>query len=116
MERRIDWDTAEVRDGRLTVELVGDGPKGWTKRIPGVIAMLSPRGEGWGEITANKHRLEVGAVKEGSEDDLRHLLESALQQVDADLSGDSQDSEDSDSGKDRKMAETFRRFAESAPD
>jgi hypothetical protein len=38
--RTIDWASAQIRDGSLTVELHGENRKGWSKDFGGVLALL----------------------------------------------------------------------------
>jgi hypothetical protein len=123
--REIDWASAEVRDGSLTVELTGDAPKGWVKDFDGVLALLQSGNQGWGGVTIRKNRIEVADVLEGSAEELRHLLESVVLQVNSDLELDAgedisarqgEDAAESDRATrvavDRGMAATFRSFAQ----
>jgi hypothetical protein len=119
----IDWATAEIDDGDLTVELTGKTPKGWAKRFEAVLALLGRTSAGWGEIAVRKQRIKVKGVLAGSEGDLRHLIESALQQVNSDFAPDHDEGADEDArdeghpdegdrdDAEREMAETFRGFA-----
>jgi hypothetical protein len=113
----VDWAQADVSDGELTVGLTGDAPKEWAARFDAVAERLS-RGGRWGAIKVKKKRITVAGVSEGAEGDLRHFLESVVQQVNADLepepepeSGDDGGEDDGASEEDRRMAETFRSFA-----
>lgn len=117
-QRQIDWSTAEISGGTLTVGLVGETPKGWSKRFDGVLALLGQGASGeWGKITLHKKTIKVDDVQEGSEEDLRHLLESVLLQVNSDFepstdqSEFSVDEDDPRAEKDRSMADAFRDFA-----
>jgi hypothetical protein len=116
--RQIDWATAEVDGGTLTVGLDGEAPKHWSRRLRVVLALLEHTGDGWGKITPRKNAVRVAEVREGTEEDLRHLLDGALQQVNADLSSDGdEESEphdpDPEAETDRRLTETFRSFASS---
>lgn len=118
-QRQIDWTSAEIKDGVLTVGLVGESPRGWTKRFEAVLALLEHGLGDWGRITVTKQRIKVLDVQEGAERELRHLLESVLLQVNSDLAPDTGggDEDEGESGDpqveaDRKMTETFRGFAE----
>jgi hypothetical protein len=119
-QRQINWNTAEIVDGALTVELTGDAPKGWGKRFAGVLALLDQGGGGWGEIKLRKSTVKVTEVEEGSEDSLKHLLESVLQQVNTDLdlsaseASHEQLEEDQRTQRDRRMTDAFRGFAEAS--
>ncbi|HEY1833707.1 MAG TPA: hypothetical protein VGG08_04660 [Solirubrobacteraceae bacterium] len=100
----------------MTVTLKGELPRGWRKRFAGVVALLDPNSDRWGEITLHKGTLTVAGVREGYETDLRHLLESTLMQVNADLdSGQEHDDGDADEDDqvaqaDARMTDTFRGF------
>lgn len=111
---RIEWASAEVEDGELQVELAGELPKGWAKRFGAVFARLGADGEQrWGEARVKKGRLLVGGLTEGCEADLRHELESALQQANADLLAGEDDREQSpEDGPDARMTAAFRSFAD----
>jgi hypothetical protein len=111
---QIDWGSASVDDGRLTVPLDGEPSKEWVKRVEGVLERLQSGGKGWGELKVTKKKVTVDDVADGSESELRHLLESAVLQANADLAAD----EDDDDGKDDERSEAdqqktdaFRAFA-----
>jgi hypothetical protein len=123
--REIEWASAEVRDGVLTVELSPDAPKGWGKDFNGVLALLQSGNQGWGSVRLRKNVIEVADVVEGSEEELRHLLESVVLQVNSDLqldagdgvsAGQGEDAAESDraarQAADRAITATFRSFAE----
>jgi hypothetical protein len=84
-----------------------------------VLALLEQGASGgWGEITLHKKTIKVDDVQEGSEEDLRHLLESVLLQVNSDFEPSpdhrresSVDEDDPRTEKDRSMADAFRDFA-----
>ena len=113
---QINWRTAEIHEGSLTVELAGELPKGWVKHLKGVLALLEQNAGQWDEIKLSKKRITVSDVREGSEDELRHLLESACLQSNADLQLDgpepsSEPEADSQAEADQRMTESFRGFA-----
>jgi hypothetical protein len=117
-QRQIDWARAEVKDRALTVGLTGKAGKEWVKRFNGVLGLLGQNAGGWGEITVHKDMIEVADLQEGSEGDLRHLLESALLQVNADLEPDpDRDAPEAERDPERMidqgMSDTFRGFADS---
>jgi len=59
----------------------------------------------------------VEAVSAGAEEDLRHLLDSAVQQANADFAPEAQDDAgDEPSEEDSAMTEAFRSFAEEPSD
>jgi hypothetical protein len=109
----IDWSTASVDDGTLAVEIVGELPKGWAGHFRGVVSLLD-RGGRWGPIALRKGAIRVTDVEPGAEEDLRHMLESAVVQTDADLDvkpdGDPGE-QDPQAELDREMTRRFRGFA-----
>jgi hypothetical protein len=115
-ETRIDWSSASVDDGQLTVGLEGKPSSEWRTRVERVLERLQTGGSGWGAIKVGKKRLTVADVRDGSESELRHLLESAVLQANADLAPDDEDASDEDderSAADQKLTDAFRAFAES---
>ena len=114
----IEWDTASVSDGRLSVELSKPRPKGWNEQLESVLAQLARPGHAWGEISVGKRKVHVDDVTPGTEEDLRHLLESAVLQANAAAGATEEPDEDQDdgaSGPDDEMAATFRSFASRKP-
>jgi len=116
---QIDWRTAEIHKGSLTVELSGEVPKRWAKHFKGVLALLEQNSGRWGEIGLRKDRITVTDVQAGSEEELRHLLESALLQANADLQGEqaeppSEPEDDPQAEADQRMTDSFRAFAQSS--
>jgi hypothetical protein len=117
--RRIDWESAVVDDGTLEVELTGSASKDWKQRFERVLALLGTPHSGWGEVRLAKGRVRVERLADGSEDELRHLLESAVIEANSTLQPDSAvdreatgaADEDPVAERDRRMTETFRGFA-----
>lgn len=118
----IDWATAEVHDGNLKVSLTGPVCDEWRNRLDGVLARLDHSGTPWGPVRPTKRRLKVADVAEGGEDELRHFLEAAVQQTNADLAGPGPDSPDADaledaaSPSDQRMTDAFRAAAGPPPE
>jgi hypothetical protein len=115
-EVTIDWGQASVDGGRLTVPYAGKAPAGFKPALAHVIERLDRGGSGWGAIKVGKARLRVEDVAAGSESDLRHFLEAAVLQANADVHADTDDDDDTDaSGKrseaDQTMTDAFRDFA-----
>ena len=102
-----------VDDGRLTVSLDGEPSKEWVKRVEGVLDRLHHGGSGWGAIKVSKKRVTVADVADGSENDLRHLLESAVLQANADLADDDDGGGNGHerSEADQQKTDAFRAFA-----
>jgi hypothetical protein len=114
-QREIDWASAEIHGGTLTVELSGERHKRWSEQFSAVLTLVD-RGESrWGDIEITKDGIVVAAVQEGSEADLRHLLESVVLQVNSDLSPDREDSSTDEYPQreaDERQQTAFRAFAE----
>lgn len=123
---KLNWSTAKVEDSTLTVDLDGDLPSGWKGSFDAVAKLLAGPSD-WGDVVVKKKAVRVADVSEGSEERLRHFLESVVTQANADHSPD--DSERDDSGDDADedegggddrdksepdadMSERFRSFAD----
>jgi hypothetical protein len=115
-ETHIDWGSATVGDGRLTVALAGKPSSEWRARVQRVLERLHSSGSGWGAIRVGKKKVTVEDVSAGSEGDLRHLLESAVLQANADLADTDAGGEggagDERSAADQRMTDAFRSFAD----
>ena len=114
----IDWASAAVKEGDLTVALSGEPSTEWARRVQATLERLDRSGSAWGAAKVTKARIEVKAVTAGAEDDLRHLLDGAVQQANADFAAP----EESDaaggelSEADSAMTEAFRSFADDRPE
>jgi hypothetical protein len=111
----IDWGSAAVKGGDLTVELAGEPNAEWAKRVQAVVERLERTGSAWGAIRVTRAAVTVAAVTAGAEEDLRHLLDGAVQQANADFAPEDED-QDVRSEADGAMTETFRAFADATPD
>jgi hypothetical protein len=113
VRREIDWASAGVDGGTLTVALTGGASKEWGKRFGTVVERLRRPSSAWESIAVKKERIEVKGVEPGTEDDLRHFLEAAVQQVNADFAPDEDKAGDAgeESADDQRMADAFRSFA-----
>jgi hypothetical protein len=112
----IDWASAAVQGGDLTVALAGEPNAEWAQRVEAILERLDRGASGWGAVKVTKRRVQVEAVAAGAEEDLRHLLDGAVQQANADFAepeeGDGSDDELSEA--DRASTEAFRSFADEA--
>jgi len=111
----IDWKTASVDDATLTVEITGKPGRTWTARVQEIFERLDRAGSPWGAIKVKKGTLRVEDVTPGSEADLRHLVESAVLQANAEFAPDDEDDDGDDddrSAEDQDMTERFRAFSE----
>jgi hypothetical protein len=120
---KLDWSTAEVTDSKLTVQVAGELPEGWKGTFNATVQLLG--GGSWGEITLKKHTAQVAGLTPGTEEKLKHFLESVVQQANASHHTEEEDQEDEDresddeaeddsereSDSDRDMSERFRAFA-----
>ena len=127
---KLNWSTAKVEDSTLTIDLDGDLPKGWKGSFDAVAKLLSGPSD-WGDVVLKKNAVRVADVSEGSEERLRHFLESVVTQANADHtpdesehdeserddSGDDANEDESDDDRDKSepdadMSERFRSFAD----
>jgi hypothetical protein len=116
----LSWSAAEVKHSKLTVPLEGDVPKGWKKSFEATVLLLG-RGD-WGEIQLKRGSVQVSDVEPGSEEKLRHHLESVVAQANADHEPEESEEEapdadepesettDDDDGPDAEMTQRFRSF------
>ena len=104
---KLSWSDAEVKDGELAVPLDGDVPKGWKQSFARTVALL---GSGdWGEVTLKKGLVLVADVTPGSEEKLRHHLESVIAQANTTTEEDEgPEGEDQPNDPDAEMTERFR--------
>ena len=116
----LSWSAAEVKDSKLTVPLEGEIPKGWKKSFEATVLLLG--GGEWGEIQLKRDRVQVSDVEPGSEEKLRHHLESVVLQANADhepeqpggseedeaRDADESEPEAQDDGPDAEMTRRFR--------
>lgn len=120
---KLDWSTAEVQSGTLTVSLDGKPSDQWGASFERTAHLLD-RGS-WPEIKLGKRKIEVKGVQEGSEERLRFFLESVVQEANAEQGEDEEESEqdgapeaaeensepEQDADPDREMTDRFRSFA-----
>jgi hypothetical protein len=120
---------AAVHNETLTGDLEGDRPSGWKRSFEAVAARLN-RGE-WDHVGVKKDEVRVDGVTPGSEEKIRHFLESVIQQTNVDhgaLDEASPDSVDCDGAEepdgagqgkdspDAQMTAHFRQFADAPQD
>jgi hypothetical protein len=120
--RQIDWVSAQIEDGALTVELTGKGSKAWKARFENVLALLDTPHTTWGEVRLHKSTVKVASVQQGGEPELRHFLESAVLQANSDTQPEVPEdhAEDDDGGGehdvDEQMTATFKAFTQQQED
>ncbi len=111
---KLNWSSAEVKDAELAVALDGDLPKGWKQSFRTTVRLL---GEGeWGEVALKKGTVRVRGVVPGTEEKLRHYLESVVEQANSSHPVEEDESEAAErpagNGPDTEMTEEFRSFAD----
>jgi hypothetical protein len=111
--REIEWNSAEVSDGLLTLSLSNKSSKAWKSQFDAVARLLSVEQRSWGEVSLTKAGIAVQGVSRGSEDELRHLLESIVMEVNAAFAPEpvGATEETPRQSEDREIAEAFRAFA-----
>lgn len=120
-EVKLSWSSAEVDDARLTVPLEGEVPRHWRTDFETTVKRL---GSGqWGEVEVKKDKVHVSDVTPGSEEKLRHHLESVVAQANASHAAREQEKAEKDrhdkgdgdgqnrEGPDAEMTARFRAFA-----
>jgi hypothetical protein len=112
----VDWSSAAVKDGELTVEVSGTPNADWARGLESILERLYRPGSGWGEVEVSKATLRVASVSPGCEADLRHFLDSAVLQVNSNFAPREEGAGDDDDGgggstQDREMTEVFRSFS-----
>jgi hypothetical protein len=115
-ETQIDWAQATVDGGQLAAPLTGAPTKKWAARVDTVLERLHPGSSHWGAIKVTRKKVTVDDVRPGSESDLRHLLESAVLQANADLAAPEEPGEGERSDEDQQMTDAFREFAPAEDD
>jgi hypothetical protein len=117
---RLDWSSAQVSDGTLTIKLSAKPSKPWKGVFDRTVKLLG--GGDWDEVELKSAAVKVTGVQEGVEGSLRQFLEGAVQEANATLaSAEDEDREgenesegdgaegDEDDG-DSRMTERFREF------
>jgi hypothetical protein len=122
---RLDWSTAEVSGGTLTVSLDEKPDDEWAASFERTAHLLD-HGT-WPQIKLKKREIKVGGVEPGSEEKLRFFLESVVQEANAEAGGDADEDDAGDaqedevrpeeaeheSDEDSEMTERFRAFGTS---
>jgi hypothetical protein len=113
---RLDWSAAEVHDGTLTVPLAGEHGKSFKRAFKSTVRLLGEH-PGWGEVELHKSAVQVNDVEPGTEDPLRHHLDSIVIQAAATVAAEEAEDEPSEGetaepGPDAEMTARFRSFAD----
>jgi hypothetical protein len=118
----LEWSTAEVSDGTLTVGLSAKPPKDWRGAFETTSVLLS--GGRW-TATVEKKVVQVAPVVQGDEDGVRQFVEGAVLEANStivderelfgeDPEDDEEGADDAapDSSPDDELTDRFRGFAE----
>jgi hypothetical protein len=73
---KLDWSTAEVSDGKLTVALSGKPPKKWRDAFERTAALLS--GHWHASLNAKKGSVQITSVQPGDEERVRQFAEGVV--------------------------------------
>jgi hypothetical protein len=111
-EITLDWSTAKVKDGTVTVELTEKPATQWVKHFDRTVKLLH-RGN-WSEVKLKNKVIRLGVVAAGTEGEVRHFLESLVLEANTTIEPDQHASSDNGSEEDRVMTERLRAFAEPA--
>jgi hypothetical protein len=113
--RRIDWASADVHEGEVTLKLTGRPSKAWRERFEKVLALLGSSGSGWTEVRLKKSTLTIEALEPQAEGELRHFLESVVAQTNAELPEEPSEEDTREGSRqeilDAEMTATLRSFA-----
>jgi hypothetical protein len=116
-EPKLSWATAEVEGARLTVAIEGVILSGWKRSFNSTLRLLG-RGD-WGEVKVRpkKGTIRVSDVLPGTEERLRHHLESIVEQANTSLRASEPDpggprDQAAPDSPDARMTERFRAFAD----
>lgn len=117
----LDWSTAEVSDGELTVGLSAKPPKRWRDAFERTAALL---GAGNWEVTLKpkKGSVAIESVQPGDEERVRQFVEGAVLEANTTLKRKSEGARDDDDDQepgadapeqsaDEQLTERFRAFA-----
>jgi hypothetical protein len=113
----LDWSSATVTDGKLTVGLSDKPPKKWRESFDRTVGLLG-LGKWKTALNARKASVEIASVEIGDEERVRRMLEGALLEANVTLLGEEAVFDD-DEAADEQPLETpddeitarFRSFA-----
>jgi hypothetical protein len=118
---KLDWSTAEVSDGELTVRLSAKPPKRWRDAFGRTAALL---GAGNWEVTLRpkKGLMQIASVRPGDEERVRQFVEGAVLEANTTLAGEDErqtadadeaepESDQPEPSRDEQLTRQFRAFA-----
>jgi hypothetical protein len=82
---KVDWASAEVIAGTLTLPLTGELSRAWAKHLAELTAVVEHHPSGWGSIEVTRKYVKVDSVRHGAAPDLHRLLEYAVTETNADF-------------------------------
>jgi len=101
---RLNWESAEVKDSTLSVQLVGDVSEEWQSNFQTTAKLL---GGQWGDVEVEDDSVKVGDLGAGDEEKVRHYLEGVVTQANASAdSGDSGEDEEAEDGDSEDKAKS----------
>jgi hypothetical protein len=121
----LDWSTAEVSDGKLTVALSGKPPKKWRDAFERTAALL---GGNWdASLNAKKGSVQITSVQPGDEERVRQFAEGVVLEANTTLvseqelfdtapaADDDEQQPEPDApepSRDQRVTDRFREFAQ----
>jgi hypothetical protein len=123
---KLDWSTAEVSDGKLTVGLSAKPPKDWRDAF-GRTAVLLSAGSWEVALNAKKASVQIASIRPGDEERVRQFIEGVVLEANttlvseeaelfegqlADDDEQQPDPEASEPSPDEQLTGRFRGFAE----
>jgi hypothetical protein len=120
-EVKLDWSSAEVRDGKLVIALEGKLHKAWADAFERTTHLLN-HGR-WKKVKLKKGSVQIRPIAPGEEDAVHHFLESVVLQANSAIEAEAMSgpTEDTDGSKekgareapeDQEMTRRLRSFAE----
>ncbi len=116
---KLDWSSADVNDGMLTVALNNKPPKKWREAFERATALLS-HGNWTTRLNQRNGAVRLDPVQLGEEERVRQFLEGALLEANRtimpedELFADSQSDDETDApdaSPDEELTQRFRGFA-----
>src|SRR5277367_5062458 len=83
---KLDWSTAEVRDGELKVGFSDKAPKKWREAFARTATLLSR--DTWELNEIKPGQMRVSPIRPGEEERVKHFLESAVLEANTTLVGE----------------------------
>lgn len=112
----LDWSSADVTDGTLTVALSDSPPKKWREAFERATALLS-HGNWHTRLGRKNHAVKVDPVRLGEEERVRQFLEGALLEANRTIVAEDElfeeseaEAEDPETSADKEMTDRFRAF------